>query len=390
MISDEYLEGLAEGAGMIAADLSDQIIQEVVRRFVARFYRSGEISFTRTDVLQLQVLQEAGYLLGDIRQLIIQATKVQAREIDKALKDAGITALKNDNAIYQRVGLPISDMSPSMVRLISRQYEATMGLWFNYTRTTAISAQQAYIMACDRAANLVASGAMSYTQAVMEGLKTIPKNADMVLYDSGHRDTIETATLRAVRTSAGQTAGQVTAMRAAENNVHLMIVSSHIGARPEHALWQGKVYYVDWLALRIATGIDYPLVDDDPDLRSRYPDFVEKTQIGTVTGLHGVNCRHSEAPFFEGISHNPFEEIDEKANLRKYKETQKARSMERGIRADKRELMGLEELLRAAPDNAEVREKRDKLLGQLRRETSRYYSYMAAVGLKPREISLYV
>ena len=52
--------------------------------------------------------------------------------------------------------------------------------------------------------------------------------------------------------------------------------------------------------------------------------------------------------------------------------------------------MGLEELLRAAPDNAEVREKRDKLLGQLRRETSRYYSYMAAVGLKPREISLYV
>ena len=109
-----------------------------------------------------------------------------------------------------------------------------------------------------------------------------------------------------------------------------------------------------------------------------------------MTGLHGVNCRHSEAPFFEGISHNPFEEIDEKANLQKYKETQKARSMERGIRADKRELMGLEELLRAAPNNEEVREKHDKLLGQLRRETSRYYSYMAAVGMKPREISLYV
>ena len=391
MITDEYLEELAEGAGLIAADLGEQIIQEVVRRFVARYTRSGEITFTQTDYLQIKVLQEAGYMLGDIRKLIAKATRQEASEIDKALRDAGITALQNDGAIYAQVGLPSADLSPSMLRLIARQYESTMGLWYNYTRTTAISAQQAYINACDRAANLVASGGMSYTQAVMQGIRSITREADKVVYyETGHRDSIEVATLRAVRTSAGQTAGQITAKRAAENGVHLFIVSSHAGARPEHALWQGKVYYVDWLEMRIALGVDFEPVEDDPELRARYPEFVASTQIGTVTGLHGVNCRHSEAPYFEGISRNPFEEVDPEENERKYKLTQRARAMERGIRADKKDLDGIRQLMNAAPGNDEVRLEYNKLLAQLRRETSRYYAFMSSAGMKPREISLYV
>lgn len=390
MITDDYLEELAQGAGLIAADLSDQIVREVVKRVVARLMRSGELSFSRTDVLQLQVLQEAGYLLADLKKMIAKATKRQASEIDRALREAGAEALKNDASVYKAAGLPVSAMSPEMVRLISRQYEATMGLWANYTRTTAISAQQAFINACDRAANLTASGAMSYTQAVMRAVREIPKNADKVIYPTGHRDSIEVATLRAVRTSAGQTAGQITAMRAAENGVQLMIVSSHIGARPSHAEWQGKIYWVDWLNMRTALGVDFPIPEEDPELKARYPEFVTTTGLGTVTGLHGVNCRHSEAPYFEGISHNPFKQIDPEENEKKYKQTQKARAMERGIRAGKRDLNAVEAVLRAAPTDPEALKTRDELLTQLRRETSRYYKYMDSVGLKPSEIRLYV
>lgn len=48
--------------------------------------------------------------------------------------------------------------SPHLTRLLQRGYEATMGEWYNYTRTTANAAQQAFIRACDKAYNLTASG----------------------------------------------------------------------------------------------------------------------------------------------------------------------------------------------------------------------------------------
>ena len=39
---------------------------------------------------------------------------------------------------------------------------------------------------------------------------------------------------------------QVQLTRAKEMGVDLCIVSSHLGARPSHAEWQGKIYSIDW------------------------------------------------------------------------------------------------------------------------------------------------
>ena len=133
------------------------------------------------------------------------------------------------------------------------------------------------------------------------------------------RDTIETATTRAVRTGISQASGNVQTARMDEFGVDLVLVSSHMGARPEHAEWQGKIYS--------RSGTDL-----------QYPDFVQATRYGYVDGLCGANCRHNFGPWFEGME-NPFEQYDSEENRKQYELEQKQRTMERRIRDTKRKTM---------------------------------------------------
>ena len=100
----------------------------------------------------------------------------------------------------------------------------------------------------------------------------------------------------------------------------LVITSQHIGARPEHALWQGKVFSLSGKS-------------------NRYPDFRSSTGYGTAAGLCGVNCRHSFSPYFPGMSLKPDEQISLTENRRQYELEQEQRFNERRIRYFKREAM---------------------------------------------------
>lgn len=64
-------------------------------------------------------------------------------------------------------------------------------------------------------------------------------------------------------------------------------VTAHEGTRPEHALWQGKVYHVGGAILYQSVW---------------YEDFETAAGYGTGPGLCGWNCRHNFYPFFPGIS----------------------------------------------------------------------------------------
>ena len=98
---------------------------------------------------------------------------------------------------------------------------------------------------------------------------------------------------------------------------NLVEVTSHLGARPEHALWQGKIY---WRLYKYRN----------------YSNFVEATHYGQGDGLGGWNCRHSFYPFFEGISEKTFEHYKTKENTQLYELQQQQRYNERKIREWKR------------------------------------------------------
>lgn len=330
MLNPDYLLRISEGSEEIASQLHNDIIKRIVNRIMLRIGRGEEYLLTSQDQWQISTLQQAGYLLEDIQQEIAKYTKLQQQEIAEAMEDAGVTALEYDDKIYRNVGLspkPLTQ-SPELIRLMQRNYEATLHEWTNFTRTMADEAQRLFINQLDMAYTLVSTGALSYTQAVKEVLNNIVSDGVVVNYPSGHSDTIETATLRAVRTGVSQATAQIQIARMDEMDVDLVLTSSHLGARPSHQVWQGKVF--------------------SRSGRGKYPPFEASTGYGTVTGLCGANCRHSFSPFFEGMD-NPFEQYDSEENRKHYEKEQRQRELERRVRKTKREVIGLKEGVDAAP-----------------------------------------
>ena len=248
MLSPDYILRISEGGEAIAEQLHQDIIKRIVERIALRLSRCEDYILTSLDKWQIEVLRDSGYLREDIEKEIAKYTGLMQKEIAEAMEDAGVTALGYDDAVYKAAGLsPVPlEKSPYLIRLMQRNYEATVGEWVNFTRTTADACQQAFIQACDTAYNQVSSGAIGYAQAYREAIDGLIEHGAMVTYPSGHTDTIETATLRCIRTGIAQATAQITTARMKEMGVNLVLVSSHMGARPEHAEWQGKVYSVNW------------------------------------------------------------------------------------------------------------------------------------------------
>lgn len=355
MLTPDYLLHISEGAEEIAETLHQYIVNRIVEAMMYRVGRGDDYLLTAKDKWMIEVLQDAGFMLEDIQKEIAKRTKQQMQEIKEAMEQAGVDALAYDDTIYRRAGISTIalDKSPHLIRLMQRNYEATLGEWRNFTRTMANESQKLFVREMDKAYNLVTSGTISYTQAVREAVNTIASEGVIVRYPSGREDTIETATLRAVRTGVSQATAQIQLARAKEEGVKLVLTSSHAGARPSHAKWQGHIFSVDWNDFDSYTLKPKNTPINHASKRSKYPDFVKSTRYGYVDGLCGANCRHNFSVYYDGMK-NPFEKFDTEENKKAYELSQHQRTLERRIRATKRDVMAK----KTAVDNAKSDEAR--------------------------------
>ena len=374
MLTPEYLYRITEGAEEIASQLHANIMQKIIERMMIRIGRGEDYLLTATDKWQIEVLQDAGYLLEAIQKEIADKTKKQVKEIQEAMEDAGVQALQWDDKIYQAAGLSSVPLlqSPALMRLMQRNYEATAGEWNNFARTTAGSAQRLFIEQMDNAYNMVTSGAVSYTEAVRDVINNVSEVGVKVNYPSGRRMSIEAATMVIVRTGISQAAAEVSLERMKEMDWDIILVSSHLGARVgdggqnpgNHSWWQGKFYS--------RTGKD-----------KRFPDFVSSTGYGTVTGLCGANCRHS---FGTGDGeNNPFEQYDNEENKKSYKIQQRQRKLERQIRDTKRKVQNIQTAVDNCKDEKlkfELQQKLDRKSYTLSKQNKAYKQYCKDNNLK--------
>ena len=375
MLSPDYLARIMEGAEEVASQLHTDIVNDIVKRIMIRLDRGDPYVLTATDKWQIETLMEAGYLREDIVNDIARRTRLQKNVIRQAFIDSGVRNLAFDSAVYAAAGIseiPLEE-SPALIRILQTMYERTLGEWVNITQTTADASQRAFIRLCDKAYVQVMSGSISRSEAVRRAVEEIAKDGVSITYPSGHTDTIEVATARAVRTGITQSAAQVTLERAHENGIDLVLTSSHFGARPTHAVWQGKVFHVGGAT-------------------DKYPDLVEATGYGDVAGLCGANCRHSIVPYIEGITQNPFEQFDSEENRKQYEREQEQRAIERNIREVKREVQALQTAL----DNASAEtkpgleaqyKKRSQRLAELNK---RYKDFCEKNDLKTRQERLHI
>lgn len=180
-------------------------------------------------------------------------------------------------------------------------------------------------------------------------------------YDSGNRNRVDVAARRAILTGFGQIQGKINEQVAQELETDRYEVSAHVGARPEHQKWQGRVWTMEQLQ-RVCG-------------------------LGTVTGLKGANCYHDYEAFPPGSIRNytdeQLEQMMREDNTPKsygekkyttYEALQKQRYMERCMRKTRQEI----KLLKSgeAPEQ-EIILKKAKYQGQLQK----YSEFSKAMGL---------
>nr|DAI47942.1 MAG TPA: minor capsid protein [Caudoviricetes sp.] len=396
MLTEEQIEMFGDRGAAVFQAAEQDIIADIARRVK----KTGR--FTETAELQAMALRAAGCDTQKIRvevmkilnaspeykKFVANNTKQYKRDVIHAIRqmekqarregksiiaDAGDMSFNIDLYAWHQAGVKLTK-DAAIVKIIDEMSKRTAGEFKNITRTMGfkgpydfISVQNAYIKYLDKSLMKMATGAVSFDEAANVAVKEMAQSGlRSVDYASGRTYQLDTAVRMCVRTACHQMSAEISMRNCENTGTDLVEVSSHWGARPEHAIWQGKIY-------------------SRSGKNKKYPLFSE-CHYGTADGLCGVNCRHTFYPFFEGISEPTKwdEEPEPKEYNGKtytyYEMTQKQRQMERKVRETKREI----EAKRA------IGEDTDALESAKRKQIAEYHKFSDEMGIRPKDNRLRV
>lgn len=391
MTPDELVKA-TDGVELKISELNQKIIDKIVENLLLRFEKTGKVEFSPSDEYSIKTLRRAGVTQMDILAEIQKATPGIQKEVKKAFKRAAtnIGKVKVNKHIQETLNNPapeganetgttsekIIDGRINEKELSSKQKELLEDV---YSRTkneinkiydgVVRSSSNEFQDACNEAARMVRSG-MGPQKAVREAIKKVAKDGTYIQYPSGHKDTIEVAVLRAVRTGVNQANAKLVLDLAEATGQDLVLVSSHEDARPAHQEWQGKIYSLSGKS-------------------KKYPEFRSATGYGTITGLCGANCRHTFTIYYPGFSRNPYKRNNRETNKKKYDYTQEQRKRERDNRKQKRIIDALEKAKAETNDPELKRELQSEINEQkvkLREKKREYNAFCKKHGFKRQAI----
>ena len=331
MLTPDQLEALPRRFVQLWQQVEDDILQDIARRIK----KMDELDpLTPTAIWQAWRLAKTRAVRSNTVATLARYTGKSRAEIKRLLETAGVQTLAADDAVYAAAGLdpPPVNQSPALLNLLNAGYRQTCGTWQNLTATTANTVTGAFEDRLSRAWGLISTGALDYSTAIRRTVDDLADTMPYITYPSGHTDTLEVAARRAVLTGVNQTCAKLQLKRMEEMGCEFVEVTAHEGARPTHAVWQGRVYHRGGA-----------VVQDG----ERYEDFEAATGYGTGPGLCGWNCRHNFYPFYPGISVRNYTderlaELDARdipyggGLYTKYEITQMQRALERRVRKYKR------------------------------------------------------
>lgn len=311
-LTPDYLQKCSDEIDRLFWQLGTKILVDIADRIR---HAGGMTSTTEYLNEKLRVL---GLQQTAINEMLAEALNTEKSAVDKLMEESTAKSTRQmfDNleaAGYDTSGLEFRDQILKSTNVLNNELT-------NLTRTTAQLGSTKMMDALDQAYLQVSSGAYSFDEAVANACQKLAREGlDKVEYPSGTHRTVEAAVRVAVRTSVNQNALQCEMDAIKKMGINLVETSSHLGARTTHAVWQGKVFWLN---------------KEDP----RYENFYEATGYGTATGLGGYNCRHSFYPYFEELGEQTYEHFDEEKNREYYEQEQKQRYLERKAREwDRRE-----------------------------------------------------
>lgn len=347
MLTPTYLEQLPQPMIELISQLQDEIIADITKRIVKGKYDTPSAQWMLYKANQLRLSS------ADVNKLIAKGANVRERTVREMYSDSVKLALHEDAEIYRyaisenKLPAENDDKITSYFRDVAhndffkRGLKNTQGLMRNLTNSMAATANRTLSDALDLAWLEVSSGAFTVDEACFKAVTALTeKGLAVVEYKSGHKDQVDVAVRRAVRTGINKTCCDMQLDFAAEMGSDLVEVSSHLGARPTHADWQGQIYSIS-------------------GKHPKYKPF-SVTGYGTGDGLGGWNCRHSFFPYFDDLSIAAnMPDFTSEENREMYDNQQQQRAYERAVRKSKRELAGIDAARQATADPA-LKDKLDK------------------------------
>lgn len=279
------LEKLPEKLVKTFSELEIRIMSDIVRRIKENGFS------TATSDWEISRLQQLGKSESEIKKWIQEALKTSDEEINRIFSDEVYKQYMGHERAYKSSGMdqipfgenvPLQQLIRATKEQISGEYEnlaGSMGFAIrgNDGKIIYSPLMEYYRATMDNAVIDIQSGAFSY-QTVLD--RTINQMTSSGLrwidYNSGHHNRVDVAARRAVMTGFRQVQGKINEQVAADLNTDYYEVTYHVGARPTHQPWQGKVWTMG--QLQSVCG------------------------LGSVTGLHGANCYHDYNAFIPGVS----------------------------------------------------------------------------------------
>ena len=214
----------------------------------------------------------------------------------------------------------------------------------------------------------VAVGAEARTTALRRTIKQLADKGITGYIDAGgHHWSPEAYINMDIRTTVHNAAIEGQKARSEDYGVSTFQISSHAGARPLCAPYQGNVYSWDG-----TSGTVHDLHGKEYHYESIY-----STSYGEAAGIFGINCGHSPQTFVDGFSIARYEPTqDEKKNAEEYALSQRQRYMEREIRKSKTEALSYE----AAGD----KEAFAKTAERIKQQNANYKAFCSENGRTPR------
>jgi hypothetical protein len=227
------------------------------------------------------------------RILLIASLRNKLKGTSKKLWDKVLVQIANDaHDELSQVGArnateTVENARVEMLAAVDTAIKQTVAQYRNATANTAL---------------WVLAGALGFITALRQEASIVADRGIVGRVNSdGRGDSISYTIETIVENTVNRTKNETVVESIGSDYVE---VSAHYGARPEHALWQGKVY---------------KLIGSAPG----YPNLVDATGYGTGPGLGGWNCRHTMWPFHPGIDVPKAPEIDQRLNARVYEIQQK-------------------------------------------------------------------
>ena len=329
-------------------DNVEKLEDYLIRDICGRFRESGA---SETALHRIRVLQRQGLDLAEIEKRIRRFSGISQTEIDRIFD----RAIEYNNDFAQEA-FTKSSLLPNQDAYFGLNLESeairrqTLNVFSNLTQSMGFNMYiggrnqfstiaETYQKMLDIAYTKVASGGVSYNQAIQEAVKDLTDSGlGVVMWSSGRVDRVDVAVRRAVMTGINQVSTKYSDFVAEKLETDLVETTAHQGARDtgdgyeNHKRWQGKVYS--------RTGHD-----------KRYPSLELVCGLGQGGGLCGWNCRHSYYAFVDGISVRTYTDEELRAidpppfeyegkTYTAYEATQIQRKVERTIRQKKRNLIG--------------------------------------------------